>query len=78
MAPRIRPLFAGPRLFARAAEPPKAARADAPQVFREFVAQLEKLDAPAETPTRRAPARRRAQTGNGHARPARRNRRRSK
>lgn len=43
MTPRIRSFGAGAPLFARAAAPraPKA-----PQVFREFVAQLEKLAGP--------------------------------
>jgi hypothetical protein len=68
MPPRIRSLM--PRLpFARERKTPAR---EAPQVFREFVETLQRLDAPAP-PAKRAPrlaARRRRYLGNGHKRPS--------
>jgi hypothetical protein len=68
MPPRIRSLL--PRLpFARESKSPAR---EAPQVFREFVETLQRLDAPAP-PVKRAqrmPARKRRYEGNGHKRPS--------
>jgi hypothetical protein len=68
MPPRIRSLL--PRLpFARESKSPAR---EAPQVFREFVETLQRLDAPAP-PVKRAPrlaARKRRYVGNGHKRPS--------
>ena len=75
MPPRIRSLL--PRLpFAREK---KAAAAEAPRVFREFVETLQRLDmnSPAKDKGGGGPrsrARRRRYLGNGHKRPSRRGR----
>jgi hypothetical protein len=68
MPPRIRSLL--PRMpFARET---KAPAREAPQVFREFVETLQRLDTPAPPAKRaqRITARKRRYVGNGHKRPS--------
>lgn len=69
MPPRIRSLL--PRLpFVRERKSPAP---EAPNVFREFVETLQRLDMSASRPEKRAPrsiARKRRYLGNGHKRPS--------
>ena len=72
MPPRIRSLL--PRMpYLRERKSPAITRA--PQVFREFVETLQRLDAPAQplklVRTPRLAARKRGYVGNGHKQPSR-------